>query len=75
MLVNSLVIEKHLMMKQKLKRKIEAAKLFRGLIEELKKSKNYLMNEKMKSVEELLKHFQFSFFCNHCPYVILEFNL
>jgi FtsZ-binding cell division protein ZapB len=46
------------LIKEKLKAKIEAAKVLQQLIEELKKSKSYLMDEEMKDVEELLKHFQ-----------------
>jgi FtsZ-binding cell division protein ZapB len=45
-------------MKEKSKAKIEAAKILQGLIEELKKSKSYLADEEMKTVEESLKHFQ-----------------
>ena len=45
------------LMKQKSKAKIEAAKVLQRLIEELKKSKGYLMDEEKKDVEELLKHF------------------
>jgi hypothetical protein len=46
------------LIKEKSKAKIEAAKVLQQLIEELKKSKSYLMDEEMKDVEELLKHFQ-----------------
>jgi hypothetical protein len=45
------------LIKEKSKAKIEAAKVLQQLIEELKKSKSYLMDEEMKDVEELLKHF------------------
>jgi FtsZ-binding cell division protein ZapB len=45
-------------MKEKSKAKIEAAKILQGLIEELKKSKSYLTDKEMKTVEESLKHFQ-----------------
>ena len=45
------------LMKQKSKAKIEAAKVLQRLIEELKKSKGYLMDVEKKDVEELLKHF------------------
>jgi translation initiation factor 2B subunit (eIF-2B alpha/beta/delta family) len=46
------------LIKEKSKAKIEVAKVLQQLIEELKKSKSYLMDEEMKDVEELLKHFQ-----------------
>jgi hypothetical protein len=46
------------LIKEKSKAKIEAAKVLQQLIEELKKSKSYLMDKEMKHVEELLKHFQ-----------------
>ena len=45
-------------MKEKSKAKIEAAKVLQKQIDDLKKSKSYLMDEEMKDVEELLKHFQ-----------------
>ncbi len=45
-------------MKEKSKAKIEAAKILQRLIEELKKSKGYLMDEEMNAVEESLNHFQ-----------------
>ncbi len=46
------------MIQEKSKAKIEAAKVLQRLIEELKKSKGYLMDEEMNAVEESLKHFQ-----------------
>jgi hypothetical protein len=41
--------------KEKSKAKIEAAKILQRLIEELKKSKSYLTDEEMNTVEESLK--------------------
>ncbi len=45
-------------MKEKLKAKIEAAKVLQRLIKESRQNKSYLMDEEMKAVEELLEHFQ-----------------
>jgi hypothetical protein len=44
-------------MKEKSKAKIEAAKVLQKQIDDLKKSKSYLMDEEMKAVEESLKLF------------------
>jgi hypothetical protein len=43
------------LIKEKSKAKIEAAKILQRLIEELKKSKSYLTDEEMNTVEESLK--------------------
>ena len=44
-------------MKEKSKAKIEAAKILQKQIDELKKSKSYLTDEEMNTVEESLKLF------------------
>jgi hypothetical protein len=46
------------LIKEKSKAKIEAAKILQRLIEESRQNKSYMMDEEMKDVEELLKHFQ-----------------
>jgi hypothetical protein len=43
------------LIKEKSKEKIEAAKVLQRLIEELMKSKSYLMDEEIKAVEESLE--------------------